>query len=346
VRQDLVMATTSIPQVDISRFRGSDDEREAFLSDLRHAAHDVGFFYVTGHGVRTSVTGGVLEAAREFFALPLEDRLAIDNIGSPQFRGYTRVGYEHTNGRPDRRDQLDIGVERAALELGPEDPAYLRLIGPNQWPDALPGLKDAVLAWQAEADRVSREVLRALAASLGQPQTYFDRWFDAEAHSHLKVIRYPGRGDAPDDQGVGAHKDYGFLALLLQDDLGGLQVESLDGRWLDAPPVPGAFVFNLGEVLEIATRGYLRATVHRVVSPPGDVERFSIPYFLGPRLDSVIEEIPLPAELASQARGIDTDPSNPLLTDYGANTLKGWLRAHPKVAERWWSDVLDGHPGA
>jgi isopenicillin N synthase-like dioxygenase len=340
------MATTSIPLVDIARFHGDDAERETFLAELRHAAHDVGFFYVTGHGVPTAVTDGVLDAARAFFALPLEDRLAIDNLNSPQFRGYTRVGYEHTNGRPDRRDQLDIGVERAALELGPEDPAYLRLIGPNQWPDAFPELKDAVLAWQSEADRVSREVLRALAAALGQPETYFDQWFDEEAHSHLKVIRYPGRGEAPDDQGVGAHKDYGFLALLLQDDFGGLQVEALDGTWLDASPVPGAFVFNLGEVLEIATRGYLRATVHRVVSPPGDVERFSIPYFLGPRLDSVIEEIPLPPELAAQARGIDTDPSNPLLTDYGANTLKGWLRAHPKVAERWWSDVLNAQEPA
>ena len=330
----------AIPLLDISRFRGSPSDSEAFLADLRRAAHDVGFFYVTGHGVPVAVTDGILEAARTFFALPLEDRLAIDNLNSPQFRGYTRVGYEQTNGRPDRRDQLDVGVERPALDLGPEDPAYLRLIGPNQWPDSFPALRDAVLTWQAEADRVSREVLRALAAALGQDDTYFDRWFDADAHSHLKVIRYPGRGDAPDDQGVGAHKDYGFLALLLQDDLGGLQVEALDGAWLDASPLPGAFVFNLGEVLEIATRGYLRATVHRVVSPQGDVERFSIPYFLGPRLDSVIEEIPLPPELAAQARGVDTDPSNPLLTEYGANTLKGWLRAHPKVAERWWSDVL------
>ena len=121
------MATTPIPLVDIARFRGDAAEREAFLQDLRHAAHDVGFFYVTGHGVASSVTDGVLDAARAFFALPLEDRLAIDNLNSPQFRGYTRVGYEHTNGRPDRRDQLDIGVERAALELGPEDPAYLPL---------------------------------------------------------------------------------------------------------------------------------------------------------------------------------------------------------------------------
>ncbi len=231
-------------------------------------------------------------------------------------------------------------MERPALDLGPDDPAYLRLIGPNQWPESLPALRDAVFTWQGEADRVSREVLRALAVALGQDESWFDRWFDDEAHSHLKVVRYPGRGDAPDDQGVGAHKDYGFLALLLQDDIGGLLVEALDGTWVDAVPVPGAFVFNLGEVLEIATRGYLRATVHRVTSPPGAGERFSVPFFLGPRLDSVIEEIPLPPELAAQARGVDADPDNPLLTQYGENTLKGWLRAHPAVAERWWSDVL------
>jgi len=333
--------TSALPLLDISRFRSSDPaEREAFLADLRHAAHDIGFFYVVGHGVPQSVTDGILREAQHFFDLPLEERYAIDNLNSPQFRGYTRISYEHTGGRPDRRDQLDVGVERATLDLGPDDPAYLRLIGPNQWPESLPALRDAVLTWQSEADRVSREVLRALAVALGQPETYFDQWFDDEAHSHLKVIRYPGRGDAADDQGVGAHKDYGFLALLLQDDFGGLQVEALDGTWIDAAPLPGAFVFNLGEVLEIATRGYLRATVHRVTSPPGDAERFSVPFFLGPRLDSVIEEIPLPEALAAQARGVDVDPHNPLLTQYGENTLKGWLRAHPAVAERWWSDVL------
>ena len=334
------MTTPGLPVLDLSLFRGDESERAPFLADLRHASHDVGFFYVTGHGVPEAVVADVFDAAREFFALPLEERQAIDNLNSPQFRGYTRVGYEHTGGRPDRREQLDVGVERPALDLGPDDPAYLRLLGPNQWPEGHPRVKEAVLAWSDEATRVSREVLRALAVALGQDETYFDPWFDAESHNHLKVVRYPGRGDEPTDQGVGAHKDYGFLALLLQDDLGGLQVQALDGSWLDASPVPGAFVVNIGEMLEIATRGYLRATVHRVVSPPGDVERFSIPFFLGPRLDVVMPEIPLPPELAAQARGIDDDPDNPLLAHFGENTLKGWLRAHPAVAERWWSDVV------
>lgn len=334
------MSTSAIPVVDLSRFRGSADDREQFLADLRHAAHDVGFLYVVGHGVPQQVVDDVFTAARDFFALPLEERQAIDNLNSPQFRGYTRVGYEHTNGRPDRRDQLDVGVERPALDVGPDDPAYLRLIGPNQWPDGQPELKRAVLAFQDAAERVSKEMLAAFAVALGQDEHYFEQWFDAESHNHLKVIRYPGRGQDVDDQGVGSHKDYGFLALLVQDQLGGLQVQSLEGEWLEATPMPGSFVFNIGEMLEVMTQGYLRATVHRVVSPPGDVDRYSVPFFLGPRLDAVMPVMPLPPELAAEARGVDLDPDNPLLAHFGENTLKGWLRAHPKVAEQWWPDVL------
>ena len=330
-----------IPVLDISQFRGTPAERETFLADLRHAAHDIGFLYVVGHGVPEQTIDDVFAAARNFFALPLEERQAIDNLNSPQFRGYTRVGYEHTNGRPDRRDQLDIGVERPALELDADDPVFLRLIGPNQWPASQPELKRAVLAFQDAAERVSKEILAAFAVALGQDEHYFEQWFDAESHNHLKVIRYPGRGDEPDDQGVGAHKDYGFLALLVQDDLGGLQVQSLEGEWLDATPVPGAFVFNIGEMLEVMTQGYLRATVHRVVSPQGDRDRYSIPFFLGPRLDAQMPVMPLPAELAAESRGVDQDPDNPLIAHFGENTVKGWLRAHPKVAEIWWTDVLE-----
>ncbi|HEX7659842.1 MAG TPA: 2-oxoglutarate and iron-dependent oxygenase domain-containing protein [Pseudonocardiaceae bacterium] len=331
---------TNLPLIDISRFRASAGERAEFLTELRRAAHDVGFFYVVGHGVPESVTADIFRAAERFFALPLERRLEIENINSPQFRGYTRVGTELTGGRPDWRDQIDIGRERESLVLGPDDPAYLRLVGPNQWPSALPELRDMTLAWQAEALRVSREVLRALAAALGQDEGYFDAWFDEDAVANVKIIHYPGRFEEPGDQGLGAHKDYGYLALLQQDRIGGLQVLDKDGHWIDATPVPGSFVFNIGEMLEIATQGYLRGTVHRVVSPPAGVDRYSIPFFLGPRLDAVVEPLKLPAELAAEATGVSDDPNNPLLAAYGKNALLGWLRSHPRVAERWWSDVL------
>ena len=329
-----------IPVIDLSVLRGPDPAAET--ARLRSALHETGFLYVTGHGVPASVVEGVFAAAREFFALPIEDRLAIDEVNSPHFRGYTQLGNELTQGRADQRDQLDVGPEREPLVLGPGDPAYLRMTGPNQWPAALPTLRPAVLAWYDEARRVSIELLQCIAVALGQPAEWFDPWFDEQTHDHLKVIRYPGSLVRDGDQGVGAHKDYGWLALLVQDDLGGLQVQALDGTWLDATPVPGTFVVNIGEMLEVATRGYLRATVHRVVSPPTTQDRYSIPFFLGPRLDATVPAIPLPDDLAAQARGIEDDPDNPLLSVYGANALKGWLRAHPRVAERWWADVVDG----
>ncbi|MFF4687807.1 2OG-Fe(II) oxygenase family protein [Streptomyces sp. NPDC001307] len=103
-------------------------------------------------------------------------------------------------------------------------------------------LRGLVLRWQAEALRVSREVLRALAAALGQDEGYFDQWFDDEAAAHVKIVHYPPRAAEDADQGVGAHKDYGYLALLQQDEVGGLQVQREDGVWIDAVPAPDAFV--------------------------------------------------------------------------------------------------------
>ena len=333
-------ASPALPLIDLARFRDPTADREQFLDELRHAAHDVGFFYVVGHGVPEEITTGILDAARLFFALPSAQRLEIENVGSPQFRGYTRVGAEQTAGAADWREQIDIGLEREAVEPKPGDPDWVRLIGPNQWPAALPELRDVVLAWQDEALRVSREVLRALAVALGQDEGYFDTWFDEESSLHVKIIHYPPRPTPQDAQGVGAHKDYGYLALLQQDDIGGLQVQAADGGWIDAHPVPGAFVFNIGEMLEIATQGYLVATRHRVLRPRAGVDRYSIPFFLGPRLDAVVEPLTLPPALAADAVGVSADPDNPLLAQFGENALIGWLRSHPRVARTWWPDVL------
>ena len=139
---------------------------------------------------------------------------------------------------------------------------------------------------------------------------------------------------------MGAHKDSGFLSFLLQDDQQGLQVEVSDGQWIDAKPLPGSFVVNIGELLELATNGYLRATVHRVISPPANKQRLSIAFFLGAQLDAVVPVYSLPESLAREANGPQSDPQNPLLRDVGWNYLKGRLRSHPDVAERYYRDVL------
>jgi isopenicillin N synthase-like dioxygenase len=337
-------ADAALPVLDIAAFRAGErsGDGRAFVDALRAACHGPGFFLVTGHGISEGTTAAVLDASRGFFALPDADKFAIENIRSPQFRGYTRVGAEHTNGRPDWREQLDLGAERATREPRPGEPPYWRLQGPNLWPPARPGLREILLGFIGEMESLALDLVRAFALSLGQPEHHFDPTFAVDPTSHLKVIRYPGRAVSPGElrQGVGAHKDYGYLAILLQDNVGGLQVAGAAG-FVDAVPVPGAFVCNVGEMFEVATRGYYRATVHRVVSPPPGTERISVPYFFAPRLDARLEPVTLPAALAADApTTVADDPDNPIFAEYGVNALKGWLRSHPEVARRHWSDLV------
>ncbi|MFG2264821.1 isopenicillin N synthase family dioxygenase [Streptomyces sp. NPDC048720] len=327
-----------LPIIDLSAADRGPRARALLHAQLHSAAHDVGFFQLVGHGVTQAETDALLTAMRAFFDLPEADRLALDNVGSPHFRGYTRTGDERTAGARDWRDQLDIGAERPARIPGPGEPPYWWLQGPNQWPAALPALRTAALAWIDRLSTVAQRLLRELLTAIGAPAGFYDPVFGAHAHPHLKLVRYPGSAGDGADQGVGAHKDYGFLTLLLQDTVGGLQVQRADGRFHDVPPIEGAFVVNLGELLEVATNGYLLATNHRVVSPPGATERFSVPFFYNPRLDARIEPLPFPH--AGTAPGITTDPANPLYAEYGYNELKGKLRAHPLAAQRHHGDLL------
>ena len=330
----------SLPLLDLSRFDAGPGERAAFLDELRAAVRDVGFFYLTGHGVPEELVEQVRQEARRFFALPLDDKLAIEMVKSRQFRGYTRAGWERTKGKPDWREQLDINAERDTL---PEDPArpWARLQGPNQWPASQPILKPTLLEWQDRVTAVTIRLLEAFALALDQDEHVFEPIYAHRPNQHLKIIRYPGRAAGEGDQGVGAHKDSGFLTLLLQDpDQGGLQVE-LDGKWVDAEPLPGTFIVNVGEVLEMASNGYLRATNHRVVSPPAGKDRLSVAFFLGADLDATVPLLDLSPELAAEAKGPARDPDNPLFYEVGRNYLKGRLRSHPDVAEAHHADLLD-----
>ena len=143
-----------IPQLDLRLFDGEPEERADFLAQLRAAAHDIGFFYVTGHGVDAGLLRDILKSARQFFALPERDKLAIEMVNSPHFRGYNRVASERTRGRPDWREQIDFGAERAIVPRDAGAPPWARLRGPNQWPAALPELRGVVFQWQATAMQV------------------------------------------------------------------------------------------------------------------------------------------------------------------------------------------------
>ena len=303
-----------IPQLDLRRFDAGQEQRADFLAQLRAAAHDTGFFYVTGHGVDPGLLREVLKSAQQFFALPERDKLAIEMLQSPHFRGYNRVASERTRGQPDWREQIDFGAERPVVPRDAGAPPWARLRGPNQWPMALPELRDVVSQWQAAAMQVLIRILRAFALALGQTAAALEPLYADDPHY--------------------------LITLLLQDDHEGLQVETAHG-WIGVPPRDGTFVINIGELLELASDGYLRATMHRVVTPPAGVERISAAFFLGARLDAVVSLLQLPPALARHAHGPERDPLNPLFREVGLNYLKGRLRSHPDVAMRHHPDLLD-----
>jgi isopenicillin N synthase-like dioxygenase len=338
---------SSLPILDLSRLDAGADAAAEFRAELRQVTHDVGFFYLVGHGVDQDMIDELLSVSRRFFELSAEQKLAIENVHSPQFRGYTRVGGERTHGDVDWREQIDIGVERPAVDRAAGVPDYWRLEGPNLWPDALPELEDVAIRWNDRLSAVALRLMRAWALSLGAPENVFDVAFASKPFNLTKIVRYPGESDPEPKQGVGAHRDGGVLTLLLiEPGKDGLQVEH-DGDWIDAPAMPGAFVVNIGEMLELATDGYLKATLHRVISPRIGSDRISIPFFYNPALDTVIPRLELDSELAAEARGLSVDPNNsPILETYGDNALRYRLRAHPNVAEIHHADLIGGPAAA
>ena len=306
---------------------------------LREAAHEVGFFYLTGHGVSQTLVARLLEVARKLFALPQADKDAVAMVRSPHFRGYTRLGGELTLGEVDWREQIDIGPERPPIG-GPGKPDYLRLQGPNQWPAALPELPAIIAEWDAALSRVARTLLRHWAASLGSPPDVFDDAFAETPATLIKVIRYPARAASP--QGVGAHRDSGVLTLLLAEPGSrGLQVRRGRGgarrtSGLGRRGAAGRGVHRQHRRAARGRDGRLPAG-HRA---PGEsarpaAERISVPFFFNPRLDAQIPVLSLPRELAARTDhpGRRRDPSDPIFSVYGRNAWKSRLRAHPDVAD-------------
>jgi isopenicillin N synthase-like dioxygenase len=215
-----------------------------------------------------------------------------------------------------------------------------------------------------EMEALSRRLMKYLALSLDLPADYFDDTFGTCPNIQLKVCHYPATSitekgefnaedeDGDDDDstramfGVGPHTDSGYLSLLLQDDVGGLQVQNQRGEWVDAPPIDGTIVVNLGEMLQLATSGYFLATPHRVLNV--ERRRFSMPFFFNPRLDFCVERIDLPKSLAWERPrpegSIECTSShaggNKLHACYGANAFKSLARSHPQVMERHHQDLI------
>ena len=284
------MAFTEIPVISLSRAREARAaDRQRFADELVAACHEVGFFSLVDHGIPQADIDEYFGFVEAFFTLPDDVKSQIDKQKSPHFRGWERVGAELTDNRVDFREQLDLSTENPPFAADAE-PIFLRLDGPNQWPpeSALPGFRSVVSQFLARAELLADELMGLLALGLGLPEDVFAHAFGERRHSLAKLIHYPPT--PPGEAGVNSHHDAGFLTLLLQHGVSGLEVLNQDGDWIAVPPVPGAFVVNLGEMLQAMTGNYLVATTHRVIAAE---ERYSSAYFHGPDLRASIAPVGL-----------------------------------------------------
>jgi isopenicillin N synthase-like dioxygenase len=275
---------TAIPIIDLTGTTGD------VTAQIGAACRDVGFFYVTGHPLPTTLSAAVFAASAVYFAQVEEQKLQ-DLYSAAGNRGYVPMKGEALDpGKPaDLKEAFNIG-----LELPADDPDLLAARGfraANRWPE-LPGFRDTMLAYFDACLDLGRLLHRAFAQDLGLPPTFFDDKLDRPM-AVLRLLHYPpspARTEAG-QLGAGEHTDYGCVTLLATDGVGGLEVRTRDGHWLAAPHRPGAFVCNIGDCLMRWTNDIYVSTPHRVVSPAGR-ERFSVAFFLDPNPDADIACLP------------------------------------------------------
>ena len=323
----------ALPIVDLSSHGAGDHDLDRIAAELDRACAEFGFFYVTGHGIDPGLSLTLEALAREFFALPAEEKLAIAmSHGGRAWRGYFPLGGELTSGRPDRKEGIYFGTE-----LGPDDPrvrAGVPLHGMNLYPD-LPGFRDALLRYLEAVTSLGQHLLAGIARGLGLPSDYFLQHYTRDPTVLFRIFNYPP-AETPEDLGVGAHTDYGLLTLLRQDDVGGLEVWHR-GTWLPAPPVPDSFVCNVGDMLERLTAGRYVSALHRARNVTTR-QRISMPLFLDPSFEAVLEPIlPTPERSVGEAprpqRWDGTDLAT-LSGTYGDYLLGKVSKVFPELGSR------------
>ena len=224
---------------------------------------------------------------QEFFNLPEEEKLKIHISKSNAFRGYTPLGKELTNAKYDWHECVDFG-----LDIEPNHAEVMagnQLMGPNQWPESQPNFRKVLEKHWDLMIVLGRKITEGLAISLGLDKNYFAP-FISKSHSFMRISNYPPYGKNQEENvgdGIGAHIDYGFLTILLQDNIGGLEVKNTDNEWVSAPMIPGTFLINIGHMIQRWTNDYYKATVHRVI-PPEHESRCSLPFFFEPNIDTVV----------------------------------------------------------
>lgn len=262
---------TLIPVIDIEPLRDGSDS-QSVAKALHRASQKLGFIYIKGHGIPESVIESARESAMQFFRSPESFKASVKI--SAQHRGWLGRGGAkmQDDAKADFKESFIWGYQDENGETPHDHP----LRGSNQWPEFAPDLQAHAMAFFEQAHNVARHLMRGFALGLNLEENYFLRSCD-QPLSRASFVYYPAQAEelGEDQFGVGPHTDFGVLTVLAQDSVGGLQVQNRNGDWIQAPPIEGTLLVNVGDLLSRWTNGEYKSTPHRVVNSSGR-ERLSL----------------------------------------------------------------------
>lgn len=286
-----------IPIIDIQKLvdpKATSAEIKIVATLIGQACENIGFFYIKNHGVSNENRDELFDMTRRFFDLSLEEKMKLHIAKSRQFRGFVPIGGEITAKRKDWHECIDI----QPLE-GERDPTKHPLDDPEQWPDEtlIPNFRSVIMRTWDQLIYISAKITEAMAISLGMDANYFDP-FTGPDICDLRLAHYPPFDETqnPDDfgDGMGAHRDNGFLTILFQDHVGGLEIRNSNDEWIPAPYIKGTCIINIGFMMQRWTNDRYKATWHRVKMPAVQSEsRYSVPFFYEPLYDTIVEPLPV-----------------------------------------------------
>ncbi len=276
--------STVIPVIDITALRDGTDP-QAVVRQLHAASQGLGFIYISGHGIPEHVIETARAAAYAFFRAPEVEKETVRV--SDRHRGWLGRGGAkmQDDARADLKESFIWGFEDGDGVTPDDHP----LRGPNRWPAAQPGLRAAAMAYFEHAHAVAHHLMRGFAIGLDLETDFFLRTA-SRPMSRASFVYYPAQPEEMGEEqfGVGPHTDFGVLTVLCQDSVGGLQVETAGGEWIEAPPIPGTLVVNVADLLARWTEGAYKSTPHRVVNSSGR-ERLSLVLAFDPDPETVVD---------------------------------------------------------
>jgi len=283
----------SIPMISLAPwFFGGPQEQLELANEINSICRNVGFMYISDHGILESALQSVFDDAHRFFDLSYDDKMDVHYSKSNYHRGYIPLGGESTDpaAKADQKEAFDCGLIYTVDEARYPD-AAVRAMSPNLWPKSMPRLRDDIEHYLASVTNLAKTIFSIWAVGLGMPKDFFEDKIDSPI-AQLRLLHYPFADGALDLDylGIGTHCDYECLTILAQD-VDGLQIMNSAGEWVEAPPIKGTLVVNIGEMMARWTNDIFVATPHRVINRSGQA-RYSIPFFFATNYDTMISCLP------------------------------------------------------